>query len=75
MGKLPHPSLYWTADRSELVEEGDLRAAFLAYGPFDDVEPEHKRMLTEVAHDVPDPGPEAKPAPKPATKPRITKRA
>ena len=66
-----HPMTYWTSDRSALVEEGDERAAFLAYGPGDPIPPEHKKLLTEKAHDVPDPGPEAKPA----SKPRSTKRA
>ena len=27
----PYPRLWWTADRSALVEEGDVRAAFLAH--------------------------------------------
>ena len=29
--------LYYTADRSRVVKEGDAAAAFLAYGPDDDV--------------------------------------
>ena len=40
-----HPALYWTADRSELVEEGDVRAAFLAYAPYDPVPPEMEERM------------------------------
>ena len=29
--------LFWTQDRSRLVEESDARAAFLAYAPGDEV--------------------------------------
>ncbi len=40
-----HPRTYWTADRSALVEEGDVRAAFLAYPSTDPIPPEHLAML------------------------------
>lgn len=52
-----HPAHYWNADRSELVPEGDVRAAFLAYGPFDPIAPEHLSLLAnqrsdEIEHDL-----------------------
>ena len=40
-----HPRTYWTADRSTLVEEGDVRAAFLAYAEADPIPPEHLALL------------------------------
>jgi hypothetical protein len=40
-----HPNVYWTADRSALVEEGDERAAFLAYARADSILPEHLSLL------------------------------
>lgn len=56
-----HPLLFWTADRSALVEEGDPRAAFLAYAPSDPIAPEHLDLVEGNA--APDPDPEsARPA-------------
>ena len=42
-----HPRIFWTADRSALVEEGDVRAAFLAYGTADPIAPEHLALLQD----------------------------
>jgi hypothetical protein len=54
-----HPALYWTADHSALVEEDDVRAAFLAAGPFDPI-PD----IGDSPADVP-PGLSVTPDPKP----------
>jgi hypothetical protein len=40
--------LWWTADRASLVEEGDLRAAFLAYTPGKRVRPEDESSVRAV---------------------------
>lgn len=40
-----HPRVFWTADRSALVEEGDARAASLAYAAGDPIPDEHQAML------------------------------
>jgi hypothetical protein len=40
-----HPRIFWTADRSGLVEEGDPRAAHLAYGTADPITPEHLELM------------------------------
>jgi len=42
---MSHPRVYWTADRSALVEESDSRAAYLAYGEADTISPEHLALL------------------------------
>ena len=64
-----HPNVYWTADRSTLVEEGDVRAAFLAYAGVDPIPPEHLVLLAEQrSDDPPEPAPIASPAPKSAAK-------
>lgn len=78
-----HPGLYWTADRSELVEEGDVRAAFLAYAPADPIPPEHLSLLAnqrsdEIEHDLygtedDAPAPKAAPAKRATRKPRTSK--
>jgi hypothetical protein len=55
-----HPRVYWTSDRSALVEEGDARAAFLAYASADPILPEHLALLQtraesfsdEIEHDL-----------------------
>ena len=48
-----HPRTYWTADRSALVEEGDERAAFLAYPSSDPIPPEHLALLASAPVEVP----------------------
>jgi len=76
MSELPqHPDLFWTRDRSALVEEGDPKAAFLAYAAADPVEEEHLPLLkgrgSKPAPETgtnPDPEAPAKPATKPAAK-------
>ena len=73
-----HPRTYWTSDRSALIEEGDERAAFLAYGPWDPIPPEHRELLQtrasvvsdEIEHDLygsedDKPAPESTPSPTP----------
>ncbi len=66
-----HPLIFWTADRSALVEEGDVRAAFLAYAWNDPITPEHLALLgnkTAIA-EMPTPAVSApvKPAPRKTT--------
>ncbi len=41
-------TLFWTADRSTLVDEGDVRAAFLAYAPVDPVPTEHLALIDKA---------------------------
>lgn len=74
-----HPRVYWTADRSALVEEGDSRAAFLAYAPADPIAPEHLTLLSGKPAPGPEPVKAAEPNPKPvpvkpAPKPRATRK-
>lgn len=79
-GAETHPSLFWTADRIALVGEGDVRAAFLAYGPFDPIAPEHLSLSPSAPVEVPVEAPAAapvevvQPAPKPAPVKRATTR-
>jgi hypothetical protein len=47
---MSHPRTYWTADRSMLVEEGDARAASLAYGEADPIAPEHLTLVQVEAY-------------------------
>ncbi len=54
-GSERHPLIFWTADRSALVEEGDARAAFLAYAWSDPIPPEHLALLGKPAADEPAP--------------------
>lgn len=50
----PHPRLYWTADRTALVEEGDPRAAFLAYSGFVPLDPAHEPLVKRFHQPVAD---------------------
>ena len=54
-----HPRVYWTADRSALVEEGDARAASLAYASADPIPDEHLALLK--GKPIAEPKPAAKP--------------
>jgi hypothetical protein len=62
-----HPRLWWTADRSELVEDGDARAAVLAYGPADPVDAAHEQLIKK-APPAAAPAPAPEPAPRRATR-------
>ena len=65
-------SLYWNSDRTHVVEEGDVRAAFLYGRPgtvVDDEEAKRLGILEEAPAPKPEPKVEAKPEPKPAPKP------
>jgi hypothetical protein len=71
-----HPRVYWTSDRSTLVEEGDVRAAFLAYAEADPIPDEHLALLNRSARVEPTTEPtdqavlrETSARPKTATKP------
>lgn len=46
--------LYFTADRSELVEEGDVRAAFLACAPGDPIPAETQKTEEKAAEKTED---------------------
>lgn len=46
-----HPNVYWTADRSALVEEGDARAAFLAYAGADPISSGHLSLMAAQRSD------------------------
>ena len=46
---MSHPRIFWTADRSALVEESDSRAAYLAYPSADPIPPEHLALLGKKA--------------------------
>ena len=54
---MSHPRVYWTADRSALVEEDNPRAAYLAYGVADQITPEHLALLGKKAAAVEPPQP------------------
>lgn len=58
-----HPRVYWTADRSTLVEEGDERAAFLAYAEETPIPPEHLALLGKAPVEAPIAAEVPKPAP------------
>ncbi len=59
----PYPRLWWTADRSALVEEGDVRAAFLAHAGYEPVPAELQAPTpAQAAPSAPEVAP--KPTPK-----------
>ncbi len=64
-----HPNVFWTADRSTLVEEGDARAAFLAYAGADPIPPEHLELLGAPSVTPPENAALATPKPRKPTAP------
>ncbi|HEY5275073.1 MAG TPA: hypothetical protein VIK38_00805 [Coriobacteriia bacterium] len=68
-----HPNVYWTADRSALVEEGDVRAAFLAYAAADPIPDAHLELLVRKARPTPEQTTETA-APKRAARPRAARK-
>ncbi len=70
----PYPRLYWTADRSYLVEERDPRAAFLAWAGYEPVPDDQMALHLEPGHEPGD-EPAAKHVPAPAEDKMVRSRA